>query len=97
MKETQGSGDQQQVVHVGCRITIKNTETGEVSDFTIIPHGEAADPAAGRISAGSPLAQAILGHGAGKIAAVPLRDGVVSYEIIAVQSGDKVAESDKNG
>ena len=87
MKKPRGSDDQPRIV-VGCRVTIKNTETSEVSDFTLIPPWKETDPAAGRISAESPLAQGILGHGAGEIAAVPLRDGVVSYEIIAVAPGD---------
>lgn len=44
MNETRGSGDQLRVVDVGCRVTIKNTETREVSDFTLIPPGKEADP-----------------------------------------------------
>ena len=71
------------VVSVGAKITVKDLEDGEVSDYLIVGSTE-ADPMKGKISDESPLGTALLGHKIGETVTVEAPIGKIEYEIINI-------------
>jgi len=68
---------------VGCLVRLKDVSSGEEMEYTVVGPREAA-PARGLISANSPVAQAVLGHGAGDQVEVVTPSGRFSYVILNV-------------
>ena len=68
---------------VGTRITIKDKDSGEVMDYTLVDARE-ADTAALRISIQSPVGQALLDLGVGEEVSVPTPKGTLTYVVQTV-------------
>jgi transcription elongation factor GreA len=68
---------------VGTRITIKDKDSGEVMDYTLVDARE-ADIAVRRISIQSPVGQALLDLGAGEEVSVPTPKGTLTYVVQTV-------------
>lgn len=71
------------VVSIGKRITLKDLETADVHEYQLVGSAE-ANPAKAKISNESPVGQAILGKTPGTVVEVEVLDGVLQYEIIKV-------------
>ena len=71
------------VISLGKRVTLRDLETGEVFEYQIVGSAE-ADPAQAKISNESPVGQAIMGKTPGIIVEVEVLDGVLQYEIMKV-------------
>ena len=67
-------------VGVGLKAKIKDMDSGEDMEFTIVGSTE-ADPFAGRISNESLVGQHLLGKKKGEIAEIVVPDGVLHYKI----------------
>lgn len=65
----------------GATVTVADEETGKESTYTIVGPTE-ADMAAGKLSAESPVAQALLGAGAGEVATVATPRGERRLRIV---------------
>lgn len=65
------------------RVTIKNTATGKVMEYTLVSENE-ADLKAGKLSIGTPIAKALLGHKKGDKVEVNVPSGLLPFEIIDI-------------
>ncbi len=74
----------QRRAQVGCRVQYRDEVVDEVEQVVIVPHAE-ADFMSGRISADSPLAQALLGHGIGDPVSARTPGGIRVLRIMAVE------------
>lgn len=73
------------VVSLGSQVTIKDMETEEEEEYTVVGTTEAdpmADPP--RISNESPVGKAILGQKVGSVCKVPTPTGELSYKIVSI-------------
>ena len=70
-------------VGVGLKAKIKDMDSGEDMEFTIVGSTE-ADPFAGRISNESLVGQHLLGKKKGEIAEIVVPDGVLHYKIVDI-------------
>ncbi|MNP81252.1 Transcription elongation factor GreA [compost metagenome] len=68
----------------GTTVLLANAETGEEVTYQIVGEDE-ADIKQGKLSAGAPIARAIIGKEEGDVAAVKTPSGVVEYEIVEVK------------
>lgn len=66
-----------------CRVAVQDVDTDEMLAFTIVPP-HLAEPSDGRVSAGSPLAVALVGHNAGDSIRVELKDGTRIFRVLHV-------------
>ena len=71
------------VVSVGSKVTVKDMEDKEVTDYYIVGSTE-ADPMKGKISDESPVGSALLGHNVGETVAVEAPMGVIKYKIMNI-------------
>ncbi|MBE3574498.1 MAG: transcription elongation factor GreA [Firmicutes bacterium] len=71
------------IITVGSRVHLRDVETGEILEYTIVGAGE-ADPLANRISCHAPVAKAILGKKPGERVSVRAPAGAILYEILAI-------------
>ena len=71
------------IVSIGAKITVKDVEDGEISDYLIVGSTE-ADPMKGKISDESPLGTALLGHKIGETVTVEAPMGKLEYEIVNI-------------
>ena len=71
------------VVSVGSKVTVKDMEDKEVTDYYIVGSTE-ADPMKGKISDESPVGSALLGHKVGETVAVEAPMGVIKYKIMNI-------------
>ncbi|MDD2484309.1 MAG: transcription elongation factor GreA [Eubacteriales bacterium] len=74
------SGD---VVNVGVHVKIKDLQTNEIIEYSIVGSTE-ADPFEGKISNESEVGKQLLGKKIGERVDVSVPDGVVSYEIMEI-------------
>ncbi len=63
---------------VGARLKVKNKDSGEVVEYTLVDARE-ADVAARRISIQSPVGQALLDHAIGEEVIIPTPKGTLTY------------------
>lgn len=63
---------------VGARMRVKNKETGDVVEYTLVDARE-ADVASRRISIQSPVGQALLDHAIGEEVVIPTPKGTLTY------------------
>ena len=70
-------------VGVGLKVKIKDMDSGEDMEFTIVGSTE-ADPFAGRISNESLVGQHLLGKKKGEIAEIVVPDGVLNYKVVDI-------------
>jgi len=66
-----------------CKVTIKNTKTGQKMTYTLVPENE-ADLKSGKISIGSPIAKGLLGKEKGDTADVVVPNGTITFEIVDI-------------
>ena len=71
-------------VIMGSKVRIKDVESGEFLDYTVVGSAE-ADPFESRISNESPVGMAILHHQAGEVVEVQVPNGVLHYEIVEIK------------
>lgn len=77
-------GHDDDTVRLGCRITVKDTETGDEETYQVVGSQE-ADPMNGRISEESPFGKALLGTREGDLVVVEAPAGNIEYKVISVQ------------
>lgn len=75
--------DDDTVVSIGKKITLKDLQTSDIVEYQLVGSAE-ADPAALKISNESPVGQAILGKTCGTIVEVEVMDEILQYEIVKV-------------
>ena len=78
--ETEMSND---FVGVGLTVKIKDVDSGDEMEFTIVGSTE-ADPFAGKISNESLVGQNLLGKKKGDIAEIVVPDGVLHYQVVDI-------------
>lgn len=71
---------------VGARMKVKNKETGDVVEYTLVDARE-ADVASRRISIQSPVGQALLDHSIGEEVVIPTPKGTLTYIVQDITSG----------
>ena len=71
------------VVNVGLKVTVKDLDTKEVEEFSIVGATE-SDPFNGRISNESSVGKALIGHKKGDKVAVEVPDGIINYQITKI-------------
>ncbi|MET3616779.1 transcription elongation factor GreA [Peptoniphilus olsenii] len=71
------------VVNIGSTVKVKEMESGDEDEYTIVGSAE-ADPLEGKISNESPVGQALIGKIIGDIVEVEVPDGLIKYEICAI-------------
>ena len=72
------------VVDVGESVVLRDLDTGAVHEYELVGSFE-ADPSAGRISAASPLGQALVGLRTGDVAVVQAPKGRRQLKILAIE------------
>jgi len=70
-------------VNVGLNVKIKELNSGDIIEFTIVGSTE-ADPFEGKISNQSEVGKQLIGKKIGEIAEVTVPDGIVRYEIVDI-------------
>lgn len=70
-------------VYVGATVTLKNLDTGDQVERTLVP-SEEADAEKGRISVASPIAKGLLGSREGDEVEIKVPAGVVRYKIMRI-------------
>ena len=71
------------VVSIGAKVSVKDLEDDDVSEYLIVGSTE-ADPMKGKISDESPLGNALLGHKVGEKVTVEAPMGKMEYEIVNI-------------
>jgi transcription elongation factor GreA len=72
-------------VAFGCRVRVKDRDTGDVETFELVGEGE-ADPLRNRISTTSPLAQGMMGGKVGAVLKIQTPGGIVTFEVLAIET-----------
>ncbi|GHT24483.1 transcription elongation factor GreA [Bacteroidia bacterium] len=65
------------------KVTIRNTKTNQQMVYTLVSENE-ADLKSGKIAAGTPIAQGLMGKKVGDIAEIKVPSGVMTFEIINI-------------
>jgi transcription elongation factor GreA len=73
------------VVDVGERVRLRDRDAKATLEYELVGSLE-SDPAAGRISAASPVGRALLGRRKGEIAVVDAPKGRLEYEILEIET-----------
>lgn len=71
------------VVSIGSKVTVKDLEDNEVTEYFLVGSTE-ADPMKGKISDESPVGNALLGHKVGETVSVEAPMGIIQYEIVNI-------------
>ncbi|MBQ4313333.1 MAG: transcription elongation factor GreA [Clostridia bacterium] len=71
------------VVKIGTRVKMRDTELGEIDEYQIVGSTE-ANPKLGCISDESPVGRALLGHKIGDIVAVETPGGIIHFEVLDI-------------
>ncbi|MFQ3549265.1 MAG: transcription elongation factor GreA [Armatimonadota bacterium] len=71
-------------VGIGCIVTVKDNETNDEWEWSIVGTFE-ADPAEGKISNESPVGQALVGKKVGDMVTVEIPAGIAQYEIVGIR------------
>ena len=74
-----------EVVGIGSTVLLKDLESGEEFEYTIVGSIE-ADPSRNKISNESPVGKAILGQPKGSVVSVNVPAGILKYEIVDIIS-----------
>jgi transcription elongation factor GreA len=70
-------------VFLGATVTLKNLDTGDEVERTLVP-SEETDAERGRISVASPIAKGLLGNREGDEVEIKVPAGVVRYKIMKI-------------
>lgn len=65
------------------KVKLKNTKTGSVVTYTLVPENE-ADLKAGKISVDSPISKGLLGKCLGDKAEIKVPSGIMQFEILEI-------------
>ena len=71
-------------VAFGCTLVVKDLDTGDEEEFTLVGAGE-EDYAAGKILITSPLAQGLIGKQVGDRAEIEVPMGITRFEIVSIR------------
>lgn len=71
------------VVGIGSKIKLKDLDTNEVFEYTIVSSAE-ADPIKNKISNESPVGSALLGKTKGSVVEIAVPAGTIRYEILDI-------------
>lgn len=71
-------------VGIGTRVILKDTRRGETATFELVGPAE-VDLEQGKISSGSPLGKALMGHRKGEEVVVETPAGVIKYKILGIE------------
>ena len=71
-------------VAFGCTLVVKDLDTGDEEEFTLVGAGE-EDYAAGKILITSPLAQGLIGKQVGDRAEIQVPMGITRFEIVSIR------------
>ncbi len=82
-KVVTGSGEAPDQVTIGSTVRLRDRQTGQVDEYTIVGSAE-ADPSKRKISNESPVGKALLGMRVGNVVRVSVPLGVLEYEIAEV-------------
>ncbi len=74
-------------VAFGCTVTVKDLDTGDEEEFTLVGAGE-ENYATGKILVTSPLAQGLMGKKVGERAEIKVPAGTTRFEIVSFRFGD---------
>jgi transcription elongation factor GreA len=74
-------------VAFGCTVTVKDLDTGDEEEFTLVGAGE-ENYAAGKILITSPLAQGLVGKKVGESVEIQVPMGTTRFEIVSFRFGD---------
>jgi transcription elongation factor GreA len=72
-----------EVVGIGSRIRLKDLETGDIVEYTIVGSAE-ANPVEFKISNESPVGNALIGEKKGSLVEVNVPAGIIRYEVIDI-------------
>ena len=81
LDESQVSTDSVQIL---TKVTIRNTKNNQQMKYTLVSEAE-ANLREGKISTGTPIAKALIGHKVGDIVPVQLPVGTVEFEIMNIE------------
>ncbi|GAB4560140.1 MAG: transcription elongation factor GreA [Anaerolineae bacterium] len=76
-------GQHRDVVDLGCRVTVRDTDADELETYHIVGSAE-VDPLNGKISNVSPIGRALMGRRVGDRVSVQTPGGVIHLEIIDI-------------
>lgn len=79
-----GASDGGEVVDIGSIVLVREVETGDDWELTIVD-AMSADPINDRISYSSPVGQALMKHKIGDIVEVTIPDGKAKYEVVGIR------------
>jgi transcription elongation factor GreA len=71
-------------VQILTKVTIRNTKNNQQMKYTLVSEAE-ANLREGKISTGTPIAKALIGHKVGDIVPVQLPVGTVEFEIMNIE------------
>lgn len=71
------------VVNIGSTVKVKDVQTGEMDEYTIVGSAE-ADPLEGKISNESPVGGKLIGLKVGESVEVDVPDGIIKYEVVEI-------------
>jgi transcription elongation factor GreA len=74
-----------QVVEIGSTVTLRDLQSGERDDYTLVPPDQ-ADITRGRISSMTPAGKALYGRAAGDTVAILAPGGIVRVAIDSVRT-----------
>jgi len=80
----ENTGNDNNVVHLGAKITLQDMENGEKLEYTLVGSAE-ADPMKNKISNESPVGKAIIDRKKGAIVKVDVPAGVIRYKILDIK------------
>lgn len=83
-KIVEGGNGRRKTVDVGCRVKLKDLETGEAAEYRIVGSVE-ADPGDHKISNESPVGEAIMGKKTGQTVEVKVPRGTLQYQIVGIK------------
>jgi len=72
-------------IFIGVTVTLKEVETGDEYDYTLVDIEE-ANAAERKISVQSPMAQGLLGHKKGDVVMVQLPGGEMEFKVLNIKS-----------
>ena len=83
-KIVENMGVNREAVRIGATVTVLEHASGKKTSYTLAGADE-ADPANGKISVNSPLAQGLLGTKLGEKVSITLPSGTKNFEIVSVE------------
>ena len=70
-------------VHMLNTVKVENLNNGRIMEFTIVGESE-ADFSKGKLAATTPIAKALIGHGAGETVDAHVPSGIIKFKILEI-------------